>query len=895
MEIAVGNVSVHLICFGCALALSGRVVVAAPIDALELEKQAIARFEKFRLDQRRTGSGDRGQLLTAIQELSSSEAEFERQGRLADAARSVYEAGRCQRVLNDAAAGPTYLRARDMARQAGDPTLEAKISYSLGAVSLYMNRDLAGAEARIEEGLVLAKSISDSTVRFDLLDLRGDLEAKRNDFVASVRTYDELTATLEPLRDAQRLYSAYTSRGSALFELGLSCSRSNPTATCLKAVDRAKADFERAAAVAGGEQWTFLADSARKQAGLAELEMKNITVGAAIDEARQRGPEGAIPNLSGANADLLADLQRELTATQELRRKSSTSARPEVERAMDEALRNVAAENAKAGEAIDRLNRERQPTNIGTRIEYINPREPKDVLTMDLAPPVERDLNTGLAGLSAWLVDHPDPKVREWFAAAQSAIHNGDHNAALTAYMRLLSLLEDERNRVGDARGRELFMRDKSEIYNLLARNLLAENRDAEAFDLVERSRGRTLTEMLSARAPKMESESQRMQLAKLLWVQAELELRQRDNLSPGFAGDPEFERAYAAYAAELESLRRTAPKVVDLYRPRPVGLTDLQALVASDHADVLQYIVSDSGVVIWHIGAGSTKKVRVVLSREHLAQKLKAVLASAKASEGDFDRVTAYELYLFLIAPVEDQIRTRHLVILPGELGPLPFALLQPKLDGATLGEEYQISVAPSAGLLTQLSRTDRLGDARIVSVVNTSLPGAQMEAQALSTTYRAHTVLKNPSPPALLSKLSGYDAVHFATHGKFSEEGPMLASLQLHEGDGGSITAAETFALPLRSAKVVTLGACESGRVGSAGLDEWHGLARGFLFAGAQALVLASWKVPDDASVVYMTTFYREARTQPLSEAARRALVAVKAKYPRPNAWAAFLYVGR
>jgi CHAT domain-containing protein len=319
---------------------------------------------------------------------------------------------------------------------------------------------------------------------------------------------------------------------------------------------------------------------------------------------------------------------------------------------------------------------------------------------------------------------------------------------------------------------------------------------------------------MLAGRTPGLAGADERMQLAEMLRVRAELERRQRESVGGGTTADPEFERTYREYDQKLEALRKTAPKVVDLYQPSSIRLKELQALAGADGSDILQYLVADSGVVIWHVGASSTKAVRVLLAQEQLKQKVGALLASARDPRASFDAETAHELYLFLISPVADQIHSKHLVILPGELGLLPFAMLQRTADGAALGEEFQISMAPSAGLLAQLSRTDRLGAARIASVVNTSLPGARNEARTLSTMYARHTVLEDPDRATLIRTLGGYDAVNFATHGAFSADGPMLARLQLRARDEESITAAESFALPLRGTKVVTLGACETGR---------------------------------------------------------------------------------
>ena len=72
---------------------------------------------------------------------------------------------------------------------------------------------------------------------------------------------------------------------------------------------------------------------------------------------------------------------------------------------------------------------------------------------------------------------------------------------------------------------------------------------------------------------------------------------------------------------------------------------------------------------------------------------------------------------------------------------------------------------------------------------------------------------------------------------------------------------------------------------------------MLRALLYAGANTLVLSSWKVDAKSTALWMTTFYREAQGKPLSEAARTALRAVKQRpdFSHPYHWAAFSMIGR
>jgi CHAT domain-containing protein len=103
--------------------------------------------------------------------------------------------------------------------------------------------------------------------------------------------------------------------------------------------------------------------------------------------------------------------------------------------------------------------------------------------------------------------------------------------------------------------------------------------------------------------------------------------------------------------------------------------------------------------------------------------------------------------------------------------------------------------------------------------------------------------------------------------------------------------------FGLPLDRARLVALSACETGKTSVATGDETVGMIRGLLFAGARAFVLSRWRVDAASTSLWMRTFYAEAQENPMGEAARRAILAVRADpaYQHPYFWAPFMLVGR
>ncbi len=119
----------------------------------------------------------------------------------------------------------------------------------------------------------------------------------------------------------------------------------------------------------------------------------------------------------------------------------------------------------------------------------------------------------------------------------------------------------------------------------------------------------------------------------------------------------------------------------------------------------------------------------------------------------------------------------------------------------------------------------------------------------------------------------------------------------------DDGLLTAEEVVSLDLTGVDLVVLSACESGLGVATGGEGVLGLRRSFQIAGAAAVVMSLWPVPDDCALAWMTAFYRTLLEEGLdtASAARRAslasLVARRAagRDAHPANWCGFIAAGR
>jgi CHAT domain-containing protein len=142
----------------------------------------------------------------------------------------------------------------------------------------------------------------------------------------------------------------------------------------------------------------------------------------------------------------------------------------------------------------------------------------------------------------------------------------------------------------------------------------------------------------------------------------------------------------------------------------------------------------------------------------------------------------------------------------------------------------------------------------------------------------------------------------IHLATYGVLNKHNPLFSFVELMPGgsEDGRLEVHEVFGMRL-SADLVVLSACQTG-LGSGALadvppgDDWVGLTRAFLHAGARRVIATLWPVDDWATAAIMDHFY-----QAMSRGAdpARALadaqqaMASEAATAHPYYWAGFILV--
>ena len=86
----------------------------------------------------------------------------------------------------------------------------------------------------------------------------------------------------------------------------------------------------------------------------------------------------------------------------------------------------------------------------------------------------------------------------------------GRHDAALDFFKKAAQALEHDRRSLRDERTRGTIMEDRISIYYATVQQLLERRRHAEAFEMLERSRSRALTDLLASRTSTSEARKSR-------------------------------------------------------------------------------------------------------------------------------------------------------------------------------------------------------------------------------------------------------------------------------------------------------------------------------------------------------------------------------------------------
>ncbi len=201
--------------------------------------------------------------------------------------------------------------------------------------------------------------------------------------------------------------------------------------------------------------------------------------------------------------------------------------------------------------------------------------------------------------------------------------------------------------------------------------------------------------------------------------------------------------------------------------------------------------------------------------------------------------------------------------------------------------------------------------------------LPGTEKEVKNIEKVlmkdnqWKVDVFLKEKALEEEVKKMKNPKVLHISTHGFFMKDSvsmtdPFRAMLSsgvvftgvenyfnsdtYHDTEDGILTAYEASSLDLDSTELVVLSACETGLGNVQSGEGVYGLQRGFLTAGAKAIIMSLWTVDDTATQEFMSTFYQYwNELGDKRKAFLKTQQKMKEKYKFPYYWGAFILVER
>lgn len=339
--------------------------------------------------------------------------------------------------------------------------------------------------------------------------------------------------------------------------------------------------------------------------------------------------------------------------------------------------------------------------------------------------------------------------------------------------------------------------------------------------------------------------------------------------------------------------------------------LQDIKSRV-TEHEVVIVFHVGQHRTFVWVITQSNLQSRTLSLGKEEVTQGVSRVLTSIRSVSSDV-RDVASQAYSDFVLPLLSGLtldaESKVILVPHGPLHELPFQALRTKSGSS--GRWWLQDVHSVRYLLSPSDyrvQTDGPSNERYLLALGNpnlfsqslDLPGAEMEVVEVARNFASATtrVRSDATRAALLNEVNRAEVLHLATHGVFDVLDPGRSALLL--SGVGRIDRVDAIALAgvsLGHTRLVTLSACESGRLGITRGEDSLGFQAALAQAGATRFLVSMWSVDDGATQRLMAETYRRRQSVGEAVALQHAMrmLSSQPESEHPYYWAAFRLVTR
>ncbi len=328
----------------------------------------------------------------------------------------------------------------------------------------------------------------------------------------------------------------------------------------------------------------------------------------------------------------------------------------------------------------------------------------------------------------------------------------------------------------------------------------------------------------------------------------------------------------------------------------KPADIPD----VAGRNTNYLSYVVSDTVLYIFLTNRKHRKLVTVQVdsgffsSIKEFRNLLSLPLMDAKSNLVRYTAIGS-NIYKIIIDPVRKYMISNRLLISPDNvLSYIPFEAIPVRQvsdekilynEIPYLMNEFRISYTYSATFLAESLKKDKsvinslvafapvytgsinvdslLGGRQAGTSVLHDLPFARMEAEFITDLTGGELFINDGAKESVFKSEAGkYDIVHLAMHSVLNDQYPMHSKMLFYQEkdpvEDGNLNTYEVYGMALR-AKMVVLSSCNTGTGILHSGEGILSLARGFVYAGSQSVVMSMWEIEDRSGTEIVKSFYR------------------------------------